>query len=114
MAVSAWTKHLDTEEEKKQRIESLYRVRWVLEELKMMINTSAEAVEASEISPKSYDNANWAYRQAHANGYKQALRDFSKLLTLDQEYNIGRQPNPGRPVRKRATSDNREMERQTT
>lgn len=81
----AWTKHCKTEDEKKEFQESLQRVKWVLEHTKMLINTSKEAVEASETSPKSYDNANWAYRQAHSNGYKQALRDFSKLLTLDQE-----------------------------
>jgi len=85
--ITAWTKHLSTEEEKKRYTESLLRVRWVLEDIKLLINTSQEAVEASEISPKSYDNANWPYRQAHSNGYKQALRDFSKLLTLDKENN---------------------------
>jgi hypothetical protein len=83
--ITAWTQHCKTEEEKKQFQESIKRVKWVLEHIKELINTSMEAVEASEISPKSYDNANWPYRQAHSNGYKQALRDFTKLLTLDQK-----------------------------
>lgn len=83
--ITAWTKHCKTEEEKHQFEESLKRVKWVLDHTKELINTSMEAVEASEISPKSYDNANWPYRQAHSNGYKQALRDFSNLLTLDQK-----------------------------
>lgn len=82
--ITAWTKHCKSEEEKEQFTQSLKRAQWVLDHVKVLINGSQEALEASEISPKSYDNANWAYRQAHANGYKQALRDFTKLLTLDQ------------------------------
>ncbi len=83
--ITAWTKHIKDTEEKKKYEESLRRVRWVLDDTIRLINTSNEAIQASEISPKSYDNANWAYRQAHSNGYRQALRDFTTLLTLDQE-----------------------------
>lgn len=85
MAVTAWTKHLKTDDEKKQYVESLQRAGWLLEHIKQLINTSQEALSAAEVSPKSYDNPNWAYRQAHSNGYKQALKDFTKLLTLDQK-----------------------------
>lgn len=83
--ITAWTKHLKTDEEKVQFEQSLKRAQWVLDHVKGLINTSQEAIEAGEISPKSYESPNWAYRQAHANGYKQALRDFNKLLTLDQK-----------------------------
>lgn len=79
----AWTKHCKTSEEADKFKASLKRVQWVLDHLKTIVNT--DAIEASEISPKSYDNPNWAYRQAHANGYKQAVSDLNKLLTLDQE-----------------------------
>jgi len=82
MAVSAWTKHLK-DDEKTRYVESLQRVKWVLDDLKVLINTSESSIEAQEISPKSYDSPNWSHRQAHSNGYKQALKDFSKLLTLD-------------------------------
>lgn len=81
--ITAWTKHCKTEEEKNQYQESLKRVKWVLDDLKKIVTSSWEALEASEISPKSYDNVNWAYRQAHANGYKQCIKDFTKLITLD-------------------------------
>lgn len=93
--ITAWTKHCKTEEEVHNFKESLKRVKWVLDHIKTLVNT--DGVEASEISPKSYDNPNWAYRQAHANGYKQAVKDFHKLLTLDQDEH-GRQPITGRPV----------------
>lgn len=87
--ITAWTKHLKTDEEKEQFRQSVKKAQWVLDHVRGLINSSQEALEATEISPKSYDNANWAYRQAHANGYKQALRDFTKLLTLDQGNNNG-------------------------
>lgn len=83
MAVTAWTKHLKTEEEKKNYLESLQRVKWVLDHVKELLSASQTSIEAQEISPRSYDNPNWAYRQAHANGYKQAIADTTKLLTLD-------------------------------
>jgi hypothetical protein len=94
--ITAWTKHCKSPEEVEQFKQSLKRVGWVLEHIKTLVNT--DGIEASEISPKSYDNPNWPYRQAHANGYKQAVKDFHKLLTLDQDDNIGRQPITGRPV----------------
>jgi len=83
MAVSAWTKHCKTDEEKTQYLESLKRASWLLDDIKKLINSSEGSLETSEVSPKSYDNPNWAFRQAHANGYKQCLKDFNKLLTLD-------------------------------
>jgi hypothetical protein len=94
--ITAWTKHCKTEEEKEQFKQSLYRVKWVLDHAKSLVNT--DALEASEISPKSYDNPNWAYRQAHSNGYKQAIRDFHKLLTLDQENNDRHPTSRERPI----------------
>lgn len=83
--ITAWTKHLKSEDEKNQYKQSLKRVSWVLEDLKRLVKENEVSIDNSEISPKSYDNPNWAYRQAHANGYKQCLRDFNKLLTLDPE-----------------------------
>jgi hypothetical protein len=112
MAVTAWTKHLKTEVEKSQYVESLHRVKWILDHIKELIKSSADSLESSEVSPASYDNVNWAYRQAHSNGYKQALRDFTKLLTLDQEENNGRQPIIGGPLRTRSTG--KQVERQDT
>lgn len=80
----AWTKHLKTEEEKKLYRESLKRVKWVLDDLNRLVDSNLASNEAGEISPKSYDSPNWAYRQAHANGYKQAMKDLQKLITIDQ------------------------------
>ncbi len=82
--ITAWTQHLPSDE-KEQYKQSLLRAKWVLDDLRRLVEKNLASVEGSEISPKSYENPNWGYRQAHANGYKQALRDFSKLITLDQD-----------------------------
>lgn len=82
--ITAWTKHLKTEEDKAKYKTSLSRAKWLLDDIKRLSNDNLKSLEDSEISPKSYDNPNWAYRQAHANGYKQALRDFNKLLTIEE------------------------------
>lgn len=87
MAVTAWTKHCKTPEEKTQYLESLRRAEWLLSHIKQLINENAASFENTESSTKIYDNPNWSFRQAHANGYRQALRDFNKLLTLDPQDN---------------------------
>lgn len=79
--ITAWTQDCKSPEEKNDRIDSLKRAKWVLDLAKTIMVT--DGIEAAELSPKSYDNPNWAYRQAHANGYKQAVKDFHKLLTID-------------------------------
>ncbi len=79
-----WTKHCTSEEEKQLYITSLKRVKWVLDDLNKLVDSNLASGEAVEISPKSYDNPNWAYRQAHLNGYKQALKDLKNLTTIDQ------------------------------
>ncbi len=85
----AWTKHLKTEAEKEQYRQSLTRVKWVIDDLKKLIHSNLTSLEDAEISPKSYENPSWSHRQAHTNGYKQCLRDFNKLLTLDPEEKNG-------------------------
>jgi hypothetical protein len=90
--ISAWTKHCKSDDEKQQYLESLRRVSWVMEDLRKLVNESVDSIELQETSPKSYDSPNWAYRQAHANGYKQAMRDFMKLTILDPKEDNGRQP----------------------
>lgn len=79
-----WTKHCTSQEEKDRYTESLKRVKWVLDDLNSLVDSNLASNEAMEISPKAYDNPNWAFRQAHLNGYKQALKDLKNLTTIDQ------------------------------
>lgn len=86
-----WVKHCKSEEERQDYINSLARAKWVLDDLSKLVNSNLVGREAAEISPKTYESPNWAFQQAHNNGYKQALKDVLKLINLDQEKH-GRQP----------------------
>jgi hypothetical protein len=77
-----WTKKCKSEEDKQQYVASLMRAKWVLDDLSELVDSNLAGNEAAEMSPKSYDNPNWPYRQAHSNGYKQALRDLKQLITI--------------------------------
>lgn len=71
-----WLSHLKPEERDsfKQQILSKQDV-W--DRLKAII---ADKDEAKEMVFKDYDNASWAYKQAHANGYREALAELYDLL----------------------------------
>jgi len=91
--ITAWTKHLKTEEDKEKFTKSLKAARHVLDRLQQLLDEERAGLESAEISPKIYETPNWDYKQAHTNGFKAALRMVSKLITLDQkETDNGRQP----------------------
>lgn len=77
----AWTRG-KSEEEKVQYVASLNRAKWVLDDLNKLVDSNLRGVETAELKVEAYDNPNWAYRQAEANGYKRALKDIKKLLTI--------------------------------
>lgn len=79
----AWTRG-KSEEEKKLYVESLKRTKWVLDDLNKLIDSNLRGTEVAEGKVAAYDNPNWAFRQADANGYKRALRDIKTLTTIDQ------------------------------
>lgn len=41
-----------------------------------------ETLDRGEINPETYDNPNWAYRQAHINGERHALKIIKDLLIV--------------------------------
>ena len=87
--ITAWTKHLKTDEEKEQFNKRLKSSRYVLGRLQELLDEEKAGLEAAEISPKIYETPNWDYKQAHTNGFKAALKMVSKLITLDQENKHG-------------------------
>ena len=90
--ISAWTKNLSSQDEQARFKQHLLSSRAILERLQELIDEEKTSLEASEISPKSYDSPNWDYRQAHNNGFKAGLKMVSNLIYIDpKEYN-GRQP----------------------
>ncbi len=87
--ITAWTKHLKTDEDKEKFTKSLKAARHVLDRLQALLDEEKAGLESAEISPKIYEAPNWDYKQAHTNGFKAALRMVSKLITLDQEKKHG-------------------------
>ncbi len=81
--ISAWTKHLKTEEDKERFKNKLKGSKVVLERLQALLDEEKSGLESAEISSKIYDSPNWDYKQAHTNGFKAALKMVSKLITLD-------------------------------
>ena len=50
------------------------------EKLTNNLHKDIEATSKSKITVKSYDNPNWAYRQADVNGYLRALNNVLKFV----------------------------------
>jgi|SwirhisoilCB2_FD_contig_111_1523768_length_8749_multi_5_in_0_out_0_6 hypothetical protein len=80
----AWTQNLKTEEEKEHFKRSLSSARTVLDRLVELLEVKERDIQFSERTQKAYDNPNWAYLQAHRNGYLTAIQSI-KNLVLDQE-----------------------------
>jgi hypothetical protein len=83
--ISAWTKHLKSEEDKERFRNSVRGSKSVLDRQLDILKEMQEEVEALELTPKIYDIPNWEHRQADMNGYKRCLKQVSKLINLDQQ-----------------------------
>jgi hypothetical protein len=77
-----WTRHLSTPEDKEQFRKSISRQ--TVKRLDDIVGILLNDLEKSEISPKNYDTPNWAYKQAHSNGYKQAMSTIKSILDLGE------------------------------
>ena len=87
--ITAWTKHLNTQEQKDKFTKSLMASRHVLDRLQELLDEEKFSLESAEISPKIYETPNWDYKQAHTNGFKAALKMVSRIINLDQENKHG-------------------------
>ena len=85
---SAWFKNLKTDEEQSRFMNSLLGAKPVLERLKELLEEKEKEIELSERSLASYDNPNWAYKQAHKNGSLSSLSTIKNLINLDQQKDI--------------------------
>jgi hypothetical protein len=82
--ISAWTKHLKTEDEKTRFRNSVYGSKLVLERLQELLKEVEEDLNKTELSAEIYDIPNWDYRQADMNGFRRCLNIVNKIITLDQ------------------------------
>ena len=83
--LTIWTQNLKTQEEKDDFTNQVLNARPVLERLSQILKDKEVALEGSERTQKAYENPNWAYLQAHRNGYYTALQNMTDLLNLDQQ-----------------------------
>lgn len=78
----AWTKHITDPVEKEQWERTVLSAKPVLRHLIKILEGKRTELERSETSLDAYENANWAYKQAHKNGYHSSLNSTIKLLDL--------------------------------
>lgn len=77
---SEWFRHLKTEEERNAFSDAVLHDSLVLGRLTEIIEGKLSGLETRETSLQEYDNPAWAYKQAHANGYRGALTSILELL----------------------------------
>lgn len=80
-----WTSHLKTEEEKQRFASAIVGAEPVLHRLKQLIEMKERDIDLTERSQKAYENPNWAFLQAHRNGYMTAASVIKNLITPDHE-----------------------------
>lgn len=83
--ISAWTKHITDPSEKERFQNSILGSKSVLQRLQALMNEMKEDVDTQELSIRIYDSPNWDHKQAHLNGFKEALKKVTKIINLDQK-----------------------------
>lgn len=80
-----WTKHIKDQEEKDNFVSQVQRSKPVLNRLLELVIEKERALDLSEIDPKTFDNPNWANKQAYKIGIRAGLNGFKQLIDLDQQ-----------------------------
>ena len=77
---TAWTKGV--EKDAKQEVKLAFDAGAFLRgRLSSMLTEKINAKEREMIKDSNYENANWAYLQADAQGYKRAMNEIISLLS---------------------------------
>lgn len=83
--ITAWYKHLDSEEDQNNFKRTVISSRAVLDrQLELLDEMEADA-SRQELNPTVYDKPNWDYRQADINGYRRCMKHIKHLITLSDE-----------------------------
>lgn len=83
--ISAWTKHLKTEEEKARFKNAVTASKSVLDRLQEIVKEMEDDQNRIERDIRIYDTPGWDYRIAHLNGFRDAMNKVSKIINLDQQ-----------------------------
>lgn len=77
-----WTKHLKTDEERREFEKTVRHDTLVLGRLEEIIQEKLSGLENREVSLDDYNNPSWAYKQAHMNGIRKGLTEILDLLKI--------------------------------
>jgi len=80
-----WTKHLKDPVEVERFKTYVKSSKLAFDHLIKLLEEKEAAINSEERSLSSYDNPNWAYRQAHRNGSREMLGFLKNLVDLDQQ-----------------------------
>jgi len=80
-----WTKNLKDQDEKSNFENKVKSSRAVLERLSEIIDDQDRAINTTEISINTFDQPNWALKQAYIQGYKARGNKLKLLIDLDQQ-----------------------------
>lgn len=83
--ITAWTKNIRSDEEKERFQNTLLGSKEVFNRLIDLLDEKEKELDRSNKNLNDYDSPNWAYRQAHKNGYSSALSFIKTLIDLDQQ-----------------------------
>lgn len=75
-----WTRHLKDPEDKERFKQSIHKA--TIDRLNDIVDKMLNDLERAEVNPQNYELPNWDYRQAHNNGYRQALILMKTLLEM--------------------------------
>lgn len=79
--LAVWSRHLAKDPKAKLEFEDYVKNSTLLiNRLQDILTSIEDSLEKNEISPDAFDNANWAYKQAYANGCKATIQKI-KLYT---------------------------------
>lgn len=84
MYTDIWTKHLETEEERKRFVSALESAQPVMEVLCRLLDERIGALDRSFLSLKQYEETNWPLVAAHKNGMAAAYDAVKQLVTIQE------------------------------
>lgn len=82
--ISAWTKHLKTDEDKQRFKNTVLSSKEVLRRLQELLTEVEEDLNRTELNTDIYDSPNWDYRQADMNGFRRCLKTIRKIINIEE------------------------------
>ena len=80
-----WTEHLQDQKDKEHFRNRVIGSKDVFERLTQILDEKERDLNLKEVSIETYNQPNWAERQAHHNGYRSCLHALRKLIDLDKQ-----------------------------